>query len=133
MLQCERGCKGTGYICFKEAESVSLALELNKTLVLNREINVERYHSKKLGRGVNGNEASKKGPNKKFVPKGSSGKNKTTIDHSPKKKKKQEFIGAKSDKKKVNSSNYFFNSVKHHEHFLMPFSVCYFVEIPEKD
>lgn len=45
------GCNGTAYVCFKKPESVDLAMKLNKTLVLDREIRVERFHTKKLGGG----------------------------------------------------------------------------------
>lgn len=50
-IQCKYGCKGTAYVCFKKPESVDLAMKLNKTLVLDREIRVERFHTKKLGGG----------------------------------------------------------------------------------
>lgn len=50
-IQCKFGCKGTAYVCFKEPESVVLAMKLNKTLLLDREIRVERFHTKKLGGG----------------------------------------------------------------------------------
>lgn len=48
-VQCKLGCNGTAYVCFTNPESVDLALKLNKTLVLDREIRVERFHTKKLG------------------------------------------------------------------------------------
>lgn len=45
----EKGCKGVAYVCFKNSDSVGLALELNQTLLDDRPINVERYLNKKLG------------------------------------------------------------------------------------
>lgn len=50
-LQCGKGCKGTAYICFKDAASVVLSLKLNKTLIDGREIRVERYNVSKQGTG----------------------------------------------------------------------------------
>lgn len=50
-IQCKNGCNGTAYVCFEKPESVGLAMELNGTLVLDREIRVERFHTKKLGGG----------------------------------------------------------------------------------
>ncbi|XP_043067993.2 uncharacterized protein [Drosophila bipectinata] len=45
----DKGCKGVAYVCFKNSDSVGLALELNQTLLDDRPINVERYSNKKLG------------------------------------------------------------------------------------
>lgn len=114
VLQCEKGCKGTAFICFKESGAVSLALKLDKTLVMDREIHVERYHTKKLGGGQKAKDAKEhvktlKGAEKRLAhkdgaspkspgakPKGGFGKK----DEASKKKTK-EFLGTKTDKKKV--------------------------------
>uniref|UniRef100_A0A7G3AR87 isocitrate dehydrogenase (NADP(+)) n=1 Tax=Lutzomyia longipalpis TaxID=7200 RepID=A0A7G3AR87_LUTLO len=45
-LRCPLGCKGTAYVCFKNPESVGLALELNETMMNDRPIRVERYKAK---------------------------------------------------------------------------------------
>lgn len=45
----DKGCKGVAYVCFKSADAVGLALELNETLLEDRPIHVERYSVKKLG------------------------------------------------------------------------------------
>lgn len=95
VLQGDKGCKGTAYVCFKGAESVSLALQLNKTEVLKRQINVERFHTKKLGGGTK----EKTDPKKKKQP-AKGGKPAKGGDESPKKKKNKNFVGAKTDQKK---------------------------------
>lgn len=59
VIQCKKGCNGTAYVCFQKSESVDLALKLNKTLVLDREIRVERYHTKKLGGGNSNSKENK--------------------------------------------------------------------------
>ncbi|XP_055380130.1 uncharacterized protein LOC129611169 [Condylostylus longicornis] len=43
----EKGCKGCAYICFKKRDSVGLAMELDKTLLDDRPIHVEKYSEKK--------------------------------------------------------------------------------------
>lgn len=100
ILQGAKGCKGTAYVCFNEAESVDLALKLDKSNALNRTINVERYHTKKLGGGEAKaqREASEpaKGAARRVAGKESAGQSYQ--------KKKKNFIGVKSDKKKVSST-----------------------------
>lgn len=64
------GCKGTAYVCFKNPESVGLALELNQTMMNDRPIRVERYKAKPKVK----NEVHEKArPGKKF-PKKKGGK-----------------------------------------------------------
>lgn len=42
-LQGEKGCKGIAYVGFKKPDAVTLALELNNTMLDERPIHVERY------------------------------------------------------------------------------------------
>lgn len=112
ILQGEHGCKGTAYVCFKGGESVTLALKLDKTVVLGREIHVERYHTKKLGSGTKAKVQLKKkaGYERRVIGKGIENKPKVKSGFGLKKnaggaenahKKKKEFVGEKTDKKKV--------------------------------
>lgn len=47
-LQGLKGCNGIAFIRFAKPESCDLALKLNGTEILDREIRVERYNTKKL-------------------------------------------------------------------------------------
>uniref|UniRef100_A0A1L8DHW8 Putative nucleolar protein 12 n=1 Tax=Nyssomyia neivai TaxID=330878 RepID=A0A1L8DHW8_9DIPT len=61
------GCKGTAYVCFKNPESVGLALELNQTMMNDRPIRVERYKNKpKIPKGGAAQEKGKPGGKKSF-------------------------------------------------------------------
>lgn len=42
----KQGCIGTGYVCFHRPDALSLALELNGTMVRDRPVRVERYKAK---------------------------------------------------------------------------------------
>jgi len=110
-LQCEKGCKGTAYVCFKSEDATGLAMELNGTLVLDREVHVERFHTKKLGAGARnkkepldgvarriaskikktGNELPLKGLKKKIKQQSTEGSEK---------KKQKNYLGVKSGEKK---------------------------------
>lgn len=46
-IQGPEGCKGVAFIRFTKPESCELALKLNGTEILNREVRVERYSAKK--------------------------------------------------------------------------------------
>lgn len=48
-IQNAKGCSGVAYVCFKKPDSVGLALELNKTFLDDRPINVEKYSKNKSG------------------------------------------------------------------------------------
>jgi len=48
-MQCEKGCNGIGYVCFKKTESVGMALELNNSDVQGRPVRVQRYVKKTPG------------------------------------------------------------------------------------
>ncbi|XP_059619914.1 RNA-binding protein 34-like [Phlebotomus argentipes] len=79
-LRSPLGCKGTAYVCFKNPESVGLALELNQTMMNDRPIRVERYKSKP--KAVKGAPEKQKGQKakpggKKLPQKKSGGKAKT--------------------------------------------------------
>lgn len=45
-IQSEKGCKGTAFVCFKSADSVQVALELNKGELNGRPMTVTRCLSK---------------------------------------------------------------------------------------
>lgn len=105
-VQGERGCKGVAFIRFAKAESCSLALKLNGTEILDREIRVENYKAgdkkvkkEKTIKPVKVNKNTGVKANAKFAGKGpklADGK------RGDKKKKNKEFLGVKSiEKKKV--------------------------------
>lgn len=128
VLQTDKGCNGTAFVCFEKPESVALALELNGTLVLNREMRVSRYSVKELGGGQKKILIKKKstfdGAPRRLAAKGvvtpapkeKKGKNQPAFmnknkdaDNKPAKTKKGNalFAGAKSnEKKKVNYNRY---------------------------
>ncbi|KAI8130159.1 hypothetical protein FF38_12756 [Lucilia cuprina] len=107
----DKGCKGVAYVCFKTADAVGLALELNQTIVDDRPINVERFSARKLGAKeardaqAEKEEKSQKGAkkridNKKGGKKDKSGPKKASNSKSgegdeAKKPKKSEFRGVK--------------------------------------
>lgn len=104
----DKGCNGVAYVCFKTADAVCLALELNKTIVDERAINVERFSANKLGAKkareaqAEKEEKSKKGAkqrldNKKDNINKSGGSNKKSAAEGvdAKKPKKSEFRGVK--------------------------------------
>lgn len=89
---------------------MTLALKLDKTTVLDREIHVERYHTKKLGGGTKAKgELKKKSGYDRRVQGKPTGTTKPNVKggFGMKKhaggadKKKKEFVGEKTDKKKV--------------------------------
>lgn len=48
-MQCDKGCNGVAYICFKKSESIGMALELNNADLQGRPVRVERYVKKTPG------------------------------------------------------------------------------------
>lgn len=48
MGKVDKGCKGVAYICFETPDAVSLALELEGTMLNDRPIHVERFNEKKM-------------------------------------------------------------------------------------
>lgn len=48
-MQCDKGCNGVAYVCFKKSESIGMALELNNADLQDRPIRVERYVKKTPG------------------------------------------------------------------------------------
>lgn len=48
-MQCDKGCNGIGYVCFKKSESIGMALELNNADLLDRPVRVQRYVKKSPG------------------------------------------------------------------------------------
>lgn len=99
--QCKQGCNGTAFIRFKKPESVQLALKLNKTVVNGREINVERYSTKKTSE-FKKDQLNNAGPNKKFGKAMAKEKSKAGAAADPKKSKsKQPFLGKKSNQPKA--------------------------------
>lgn len=132
-VQGERGCNGVAFIRFAKAESCALALKLNGTEILDREIRVENYKAGKSGDkkikkekttkpvkfnknfgGKANNKLAVKGA--KFPGKGAKfpgigakfpGKGAKFLEkQGDKKKKNKEFLGVKSiEKKKVISKN----------------------------
>lgn len=112
-LQGIKGCKGIAFICFTKPESSELALKLNGTKVLDREIRVERYSEKKKKKQQqmkNSQEKTSKQPKigkaKKMATKGVEHVQSNADGGINKKKYKpktaKEFMGAKSaDNKKV--------------------------------
>lgn len=130
-LQCDKGCKGIAYVCFENAESVGLALKLNKTLILDREVRVERYIAKKKkkqkapapaqspGKGKSGKGKKATVPGKKPHAIGkkplatgkkplTTGKKPLAAGKKPKDGKKKEFTGVKSTTKKTVSIQFAF-------------------------
>lgn len=95
-MQTDRGCSGLAFICFENNESVALSMELNNTLILDREMRVERYkenRSKDRKMKIKKPEQNNKN---QFANKAGKFKN------EKKKKLNKEFSGAKStDKKNV--------------------------------
>lgn len=103
----DKGCNGIAYVCFKTAEAVGLALELNQTIVDERPINVERFSAKKLGaKKAREVQAEKEKKSKKRakqrlddktdkMKKSGSNKKSTAEGDDGKKPKKSEFRGVK--------------------------------------
>lgn len=126
-LQCDKGCKGIAYVCFENAESVGLALKLNKTLLLDREIRVERYIEKKKkkqkatppalspGKVKSGKGKKPMVPGKKPHAAGkkpqATGKKPHATGKKPKDGKKKEFTGVKSTTKKTVSIQFAFADI----------------------
>lgn len=90
---------------------MTLALKLDKTTVLEREIHVERYHTKKLGGGTKAKGELKKkiGYERRVQGKPNATKPNVKSGFGMKKnagganKNKKEFVGEKTDKKKVSN------------------------------
>lgn len=101
-MNCDKGCNGTAYVCFKDNASITMALELNNSDVEGRAIRVERYTAKKQGAG---------GERKKKDKKGSVGVERRLAEKNKKetaspKSVKAEFTGVKiTDKKKKKNQN----------------------------
>lgn len=111
-VQSLKGCNGVAFIRFAKPESCALALKLNGTPILDREIRVEKYSPNKATNAEKNvkKEKVKKpqqqlGKKKKNANKGgaSEGGKPTNPKVGDNKKKNKEFMGAKSnDAKKVN-------------------------------
>lgn len=113
----DKGCKGVAYVCFKTADAVGLALELNETILDERALHVERFNVKKLGAKKAREEQAEKESNSKVGAKmrleGKKNKKEKSSHKSPnksenidaKKSKKSEFRGVKVEglKKKQKS------------------------------
>lgn len=121
MIQTKKGCKGVAFVCFENPDSVALALELDKTSLLDRPMHVERYKETKLKssdkiklKSVKKLKVKNKNPgavNKSPTNNYNSiqGKSPNKKQKSPKvgKKNNKEFQGVKSNEtKKVNVNNY---------------------------
>lgn len=63
-MQCDKGCNGIGYVCFKKTESIGMALELNDSDLQGRPVRVQRYVKKSPSGGP------KEKKNKKEKPTG---------------------------------------------------------------
>lgn len=87
-LQCDKGCKGIAYVCFKDNASVTMALELNNSVLEGREIRVERYTAGKQGAGAK---------REKTASPAAGGAKKRLEQKAA---KKGDFAGVKTDKKK---------------------------------
>lgn len=121
MIQSDRGCKGVAFVCFEKPDSVALALELDKTSLLDRPMHVERYKEAKLKRTdkirlktvkklkiKNKNPgAVKKSPTNNNNSIQGSSPNKTQKSPKVGKKKNKEFQGVKcNEMKKVNVNKF---------------------------
>lgn len=121
VIQTSRGCKGVAFIRFESVDSVALALELDKTSLLDRPMHVERYKEAKLktSNKIKLKSVKKlKTKNKKpgAVNKSPTNNNNSIQGKSPNKKQKavkegkkknKEFQGVKSNEsKKVNVNRY---------------------------
>lgn len=84
--QCNKGCNGVAFVCFKKPESVLLALKLNDTDINGRTIRVHQYSLKKSGSSI------KSVPKNKLNEKGQ----KKGIAEKPKNGKKKPFLGTKT-------------------------------------
>lgn len=117
MIQTNRGCNGVAFICFESPDSVALALELDKTSLLDRPMHVERYKEAKLKRSNKiqlktvkklkiknkNNGAVNKLPTNNNTPIQGKSPNKKQKPPKEGKKKNKEFQGVKSNEsKKVN-------------------------------
>lgn len=115
MLQGEKGCKGTAFVSFETPEAAALAMDLDKTLVLDREVHIEPYRSEKArlksekkkknlvsGAARRLEKKDKKGFQKSLKAKGAGKKEKPHKIGDKKEKKSKDFLGTKSgDMKKV--------------------------------
>lgn len=106
VVQSDKGCKGVAFVRFENPESCALALKLNGTSILEREIRVEKYKANKSPADKN----VKKAKTPKAVQKKNNANKKagkpaaSAVEGGDKKKnkKKKEFLGVKSnDAKKV--------------------------------
>lgn len=107
VVQSLRGCKGVAFIRFAKPESCALALKLNGTLIMDREIRIEKYKANKAeeGKKIKKEKTSKPiqknknmivDKNKKKATNGIVAKNASSPGPDDKKKKKK-FLGAKSN------------------------------------
>lgn len=112
VAQSEKGCSGVAFICFENSDSCALALKLNGTSILDREIRVEKYKAKKADKSKKEKApkpvaGEKKKNLKKVAGQKANKPNAQAGDKANKKKKNQEkknkeFLGLKSnDAKKV--------------------------------
>lgn len=108
VVQTDKGCKGVAFVRFVKPESCQLALQLNGTSILGREIRVEKYKANKSSAEKEVKKAKTPKPvqKKKIANKATAATSAAPVtgDGDKKKnKKKKEFLGVKSnDAKKVN-------------------------------
>lgn len=94
-IQTKQGCKGTAFVCFKDAASVQMALELNKGELNGRPITVTQCLSKDK---ADAKKANKVGAADRIAAKSAGGA--TKADGG-----KKEFAGAKANNDKKNKKN----------------------------
>lgn len=110
VVQSDKGCKGVAFVRFAQPESCALAIKLNGTSILDREIRVEKYKANKSPGEKNVKKAKTPKPVQKKKAANKNAANKATQqadtngEIKKKKKKNKEFLGVKSnDAKKVKS------------------------------
>lgn len=106
-----KGCSGVAFINFVKPESSALALKLNGTTILDREVRVEKYEEKKEKKVKKEKTPKPQKMGKKNVTAAGAQNKQKSVDQAgvaksndinKKIKKNKEFMGAKSnDNKKV--------------------------------
>ncbi|XP_031619661.1 RNA-binding protein 34 [Contarinia nasturtii] len=99
VVQSALGCKGVAFIRFVNPESCGLALKLNGTPILDREVRVEKYKANKATdeKKVKKEKTSKPIQKKKNANKQKQTANDASSPDKKKKKKNKEFLGVKSN------------------------------------